>query len=118
MYTFTTKKKHYVSSPVEFMATKANSASFKEVKLFMTKPSDMLSTIEILISSSTLRPNVDYELHMMTAATLPGDEDPPAKEEDVIISSQKNEGQGVVMRIDDSDFGMSCLAYHNENNWY
>ena len=89
-YTFHTKKKHYQSAPVEIMTTKANASSFKEVKLFMTKPSEMKQVVEILVASSTLRPNADYELQIHTASSS-GEED-KEPEEHVVTSSQEPEG--------------------------
>jgi len=37
------------------------------VKLFLSQPSDLQNTMEVLVSSSTLRANQDYELHLFTA---------------------------------------------------
>ena len=66
-YSFVAEKKGFLGTPVDFAFTTDNHQSLKEVKLFMSQPSDLQNTMEVLVSSSTLRANQDYELHLFTA---------------------------------------------------
>ncbi len=119
-YTFTAHKKGLLGRPVDFIFTHDNHNSLKEVKLFLSAPSHIPSAIELLISSCTLRANQDYELHMFTCQNNETEEDPHGKEEFKLISSQRTDGEGCLVKTDEPEFGLVSFAFPNneEDHWY
>jgi hypothetical protein len=118
-YTFTALKKGLFGAPVDFIFTHDNHKSLKEVKLFLSSPSRLESAIELLITSSTLRANQDYELHLFTCQNADREDEPHAKDEFKLNSSQRTDGEGCLVRTDEPEFGLSALMFPtNEDHWY
>ncbi len=114
MYTFTPFKKGFVGAPLDVLFTNDNIEQLKEVKLFVSQASESKHIMEIMLSSSILRANEDYELQLFTCTDTPTEDDPHLKEEDKIVSTEKEEGAGVILKTDEPAFGITCVTYPTE----
>jgi hypothetical protein len=125
-YTFTASKKHYLGAPIDVIFTLENQNSLTDVKLFLSlkqvsnkfQKAEMSFLIEILISSPTLQANKDYELQVFACSN--NEEDENVKNEYAVTSTGETNGEGAMIRTEDTEFGLSCLVYPNneEDHWY
>lgn len=114
-YTFVAKKKGYKNAPVDILFTKENSQTLREIKLFLDKPLNTEKTMEVLVSSSLLRPNEDYSVEMHTCHSPNPDE--PKKKEELVVSSAEGEDKEGAMIQSEPGFGFACRAYKYDH-WF